>query len=190
MKSVLISVRPKFAKLEMNGKKLIKIRKNYIEPPFKVFNYVTKGGNDSLVFSTDYEDVAWNRPYIDKEHNRVWTTLHGNYLKKLCKDKIWNGKVAFEYVVNKVDTYRYEYDYETEEGYYDIDDDMLEECYLTLDEIIEYGNRKNILLYHISDLKIYDKPKELSEFFTPMGKRPSYMLERPPQSWCYVEVER
>lgn len=31
------------------------------------------------------------------------------------------------------------------------------------------------------------KPKELGNFFTPMGKRPSYMIERPPQSWQYVE---
>ena len=31
--------------------------------------------------------------------------------------------------------------------------------------------------WHISDLKIYDKPKELSEF----------KVTRPPQSWCYVE---
>ena len=29
--------------------------------------------------------------------------------------------------------------------------------------------------------------EELGEFFTPMGKSPSYMIERPPQSWCYVE---
>ena len=35
--------------------------------------------------------------------------------------------------------------------------------------------------------KTYDKSRELGEFFTPMGKRPSYMLERPPQSYCYVE---
>ena len=54
--------------------------------------------------------------------------------------------------------------------------------------------------WHISDLKIYDKPKELSEFSpADCGKRrcfncecfdaekPSCTLKRPPQSWCYVE---
>lgn len=59
---------------------------------------------------------------------------------------------------------------------------------------------------HISDLKIYDKPKELSEFFTTCKstkncqswKYDCYWVEngqieckrrlsRPPQSWCYVE---
>ena len=56
-------------------------------------------------------------------------------------------------------------------------------------EIDDYLNGEKGYGWHISDLVIYDKPKELSEFFTPMGKRPSYMLERPPQSWCYVEWE-
>lgn len=58
---------------------------------------------------------------------------------------------------------------------------------MTLKEAVDYSKGKKLYAWHISDLKIYDKPKELSEFFTPMGKRPSYMVERPPQSWCYVE---
>lgn len=44
--------------------------------------------------------------------------------------------------------------------------------------------------WHISELKIYDKPKELSEFEglqkTRFGYAP-YKITRPPQSWCYVE---
>ena len=43
MKSILISVKPKWAELEMNGKKTIEVRKKfYIEPPFKVYNYVNE----------------------------------------------------------------------------------------------------------------------------------------------------
>jgi predicted transcriptional regulator len=38
--------------------------------------------------------------------------------------------------------------------------------------------RKDICEMRISALKVYDKPKELSEFG----------VKRPPQSWCYVEV--
>ncbi len=54
--------------------------------------------------------------------------------------------------------------------------------------------------WHISNLVIYDKPKELSEFYVPVKDYwetydPSnYIngcwqkpLQRPPQSWCYVE---
>ena len=58
-------------------------------------------------------------------------------------------------------------------------------------DLKRYAGESGILWANIiGEVKRYDKPKELSEFFTPMGKRPSYMLERPPQSWCYVEVER
>ena len=58
-------------------------------------------------------------------------------------------------------------------------------------------------LWHISDLKIYDKPRELSEFRKPCDRfldcctcrrlvRNEYMscdnkITRPPLSWCYVE---
>lgn len=68
-----------------------------------------------------------------------------------------------------------------------------------------YDGRKNDgWALRISDLKIYDKPKELSEFnhacpdnvyscamcrhgdYTGMKCTP---ITRPPQSWCYVEVK-
>lgn len=69
---------------------------------------------------------------------------------------------------------------------------------------------KNGYGWHISDLKVYDKPKELSDFDKPCNHEcifcdyysggglyepPScdcedaFMLTRPPRSWCYVEVE-
>ena len=51
--------------------------------------------------------------------------------------------------------------------------------------------------WHISNLKIYDAPRELTSFVKPLvlGKVQSYTwyvdkeryLKRAPQSWCYVE---
>lgn len=38
---------------------------------------------------------------------------------------------------------------------------------LTDEEIKVYANGKKLYYWHISDLVIYDKPKELSEFYTP-----------------------
>lgn len=81
---------------------------------------------------------------------------------------------------------------------------------MTKKEIEEYGKGKTLYGWHISDLKIYDKPRELSEFRKPCNwnydcctcKRAKYELTkaeakvfygcdseltRPPQSWCYVE---
>lgn len=48
------------------------------------------------------------------------------------------------------------------------------------------GNGETGYGWHISDLVIYDKPKELSEFYR-WGGWSYFSLERPPQSWCYVE---
>ena len=57
-------------------------------------------------------------------------------------------------------------------------------------DFIKYGKGKPLYAWHISDLVIYDKPKELSEFEglrkTKFGYEP-IEIKRPPQSWCYVE---
>lgn len=82
---------------------------------------------------------------------------------------------------------------------------------LTYREIYAYGKNEPLFYWHISDLIIYDKPKELSEFHRECEKTEcddcpylhfentsnSYEgwciyderipLSRPPQSWCYVE---
>ena len=57
-------------------------------------------------------------------------------------------------------------------------------------DIAWYCCRLPMYGWHISDLKVYDKPKELSEFEglrkTKFGYEP-IEITRPPQSWCYVE---
>ena len=79
-------------------------------------------------------------------------------------------------------------------------------------EMRKYADGKNLFLWHISNLVIYDKPKELSEFTRfcegvdgtigcrgcryYSGKHEECLvgnsapLKRPPQSWCYVEESR
>lgn len=61
---------------------------------------------------------------------------------------------------------------------------------LNMYQIDTYLDGKDGHFWHISNLKIYDVPKPLSEFTGLRTKSDSmelYMLERPPQSWCYVE---
>ena len=80
------------------------------------------------------------------------------------------------------------------------------ETCLTDEEIKQYANNGKLYYWHISDLVIYDKPRELSEFYIwkkcnscrDTGyestaccydedcKVPA-VITRPPQSWCYVE---
>lgn len=78
-------------------------------------------------------------------------------------------------------------------------------------ELYTYAGAKPLLYgWHISELEIYDTPKELSEFRKPCiygekdvscflcdksGYRPDMHIDcfnyctRPPQSWCYVEEQ-
>ena len=67
-------------------------------------------------------------------------------------------------------------------------------------DFLKYGKGKPLYAWHISELKIYDKPREISEFcyykkvdwwdYGHHTNKPQWelrYLERPPQRWCYVE---
>ena len=79
-------------------------------------------------------------------------------------------------------------------GFWDDDGRQLEnqikETCLTPAEVNDYLGTKAGYGWHITDLRIYDAPCELSEFTglrnTKFGAEP-YDIKRPPQSWCYVE---
>ena len=87
---------------------------------------------------------------------------------------------------------------------------FLKQSCLSIEEFFEYNNGNRIYGWRIADLKVYDKPRELSDFkvecptknqingdcllckyasFSHYGNRPkcNAYLTRPPQSWCYVE---
>lgn len=74
--------------------------------------------------------------------------------------------------------------------------EVYREMCLTKEQLDEYGGLKTLYGWHISDLKIYDKPKELGEFgnyktewiqWYHSDDKVFYPLTRPPQSWQYVE---
>lgn len=131
-----------------------------------------------------------------------------------------NGKVIGEFICDRIDEYKYVYcdhpeigypvGYDCGDNWYDIDDEDLQKACLTEEEFKRYGNGKPLYGWHISDLKIYDEPRELSEFRKPCDwnydcctcKRAKYELTkaeakvfygcdseltRPPQSWQYIE---
>ena len=87
------------------------------------------------------------------------------------------GQVIGEFVCDRIDEYKYVYcdhpeigypdGYDCGDNWYDIDDEDLQKACLTEEEFKRYGNGKPLYGWHISDLKIYDKPKELSEFTSP-----------------------
>jgi predicted transcriptional regulator len=125
---------------------------------------------------------------------KAYDTLFGyGKPKKLCVD---GGKVIGEFVCDKICEFEF-----LENGEFQYRNPVyIGHSCLTYDELINYiGENKIGYGWHISKLLIYDKPKELSEFynydttynnafgwaFSEEEKR--IYLKRPPQSWCYVE---
>ncbi len=115
------------------------------------------------------------------------------------------GKVVGEFICDKIERFSIPYP-----AYFSEVDkhtrDIIANACLTLLETHEYLGRKNGYAWHISDLKVYDKPKELSEFKLPAKDSPKCgysrcsnavcgwfdncqfrIIKRPPQSWCYCE---
>lgn len=82
---------------------------------------------------------------------------------------------------------------------------LCEDIHLSIHEFCSYGNGKPLYGWHISDLVIYNEPKEISEF-RKATKKCFYddlgcaipncddctecNITKPPQSWCYVEAKQ
>ncbi len=159
MKSVLISIQPKWCELIANRKKTVEVRKTRpkIDVPFKCYIYMTK----------------------------AYDTIFGKGKpKRVC---IGGGKVIGEFICDSIiadKSFGHNALFKTSACMSDADIS----AYCLNDEM--YG-------WHISDLVIYDKPRELSEFryYNPIVKLeggypiPIHEIERPPQSWCYVETD-
>lgn len=167
MKAVLISIQPKWCELIASGKKTVEVRKTrpQIETPFKVYIYATWNGN--------------SREILFKKDKTLFVA---DYRTMECRA---SGNVIGEFVCDEIIS--------ADNGSYK--DIPLSETGLQADELLDYANDKRIYGWHISDLVIYDKPKELSKFHHchtgenidrsgyPLGSR----MSRAPQSWCYVE---
>lgn len=75
-------------------------------------------------------------------------------------------------------------------GIYDIDDDYVFATCLQGGALWDYGHGATLYGWHISELRIYDTPRDLHDF---TGLRDTrfgaalYDIKRAPQSWCYVE---
>lgn len=157
MKSVLASLKPYYYYLIGEGIKKIEVRKDMPK---------ASDWNKEVLFYMS-KDV--------KSFDKIPKEFQGKYRKHF-------GKVGMQIVCDEV----YEWKYDYCDGV-DIDDDLILDTCLDREDINIYAKGKTLYGWHISDLKLYAKPKELGNFFTPMGKRPSYMIERPPQSYMYVE---
>ena len=138
MRSVLISIRPKWCEKIISGEKTIEVRKTRpkINQPFRCYIYQTgKGGVIGEFVCDEIFDLSWG------------ARIPSDIARGACLEPV---------------------------------------------EIHEYLGTGAGCGWHISNLKIYDTPRELSEFIglrTGLGSIELRVLERPPQSWCYVAEE-
>lgn len=200
MKSVMISIKPKWCEMIARGQKTIEVRKSRpkLEAPFKCYIYCTQARipiRDSGRILMYEDDLAltnrWDQGKLVE--NPCGAMMEGEFFL--------NGKVIGEFVCDYIlgitpDTYG-------QREYFISDDDLNASC-LTTNDLWEYGSGKTLYGWHISDLVIYDEPRELSEFLRinrecwyadlglakrdcPECKNAECFVSRPPQSWCYVE---
>ncbi len=174
MKSVMISIRPEWVNKILDGKKTIEIRKTApkIATPFKCYIYMTAG---SRKFSGKPGVIpdAWRRYAMGVTRMVVAEFI----CDKIVTIKVFNNGTIQDWNWNE-----------------------LERSCVPYDDIVRYiGNNRSGYGWNISDLKIYDKPKQITDFsvfrnipveYAYGTARQRYTLERPPQSWCYVEELR
>ena len=180
MKSVLISIQPKWCELITSGKKTVEVRKTRpkLDTPFKCYIYQTK--------------MHW-----------VYSLLRELGLYAIARRlALGTGKVIGEFVCDDIDAVMvYNNLLYCERN---SQPNKLKQMCLSLEEVSAYlGEGKCGYNWHISNLVIYDKPKELSEFWQKggvfnskkdniddlkvIGTEVYKPITIPPQSWCYVE---
>ena len=180
MKSVLISIKPKYCELIANGKKIIDVRKTRpkIETPFKCYIYCTNGKIGKR------RHLYINEQSARKEHciTETWRSTSKSKIinpTTVCEFEAYlaDGKVIGEFVCDRIEEYN--------TFWLDGEDKLESTTCLDDGAIMEYMNcftNRRFYCWHISDLKIYDKPKELGEFRDIKGEP----IKRPFQSWGYI----
>lgn len=162
-KAVMLSIRPKWCVKIANGEKTIEVRKSRpkLETPFKVYIYCT-------LPKYPHED------FIITDYPKPQFYGGGKVIGEFVCDRIFPIDVLDN---GSIRNWNYEH---------------MDQARLSYEDLAAYigGVGKRGFGWHIVDLKIYDAPRELSEFTglrdTRFGAAP-YDIKRPPQSWCYVE---
>lgn len=188
-KAVLISIRPKWCEKIISGEKTIEVRKTRpkMDTPFKCYIYCTQSA-----------DMLW----ILKERER---SLHPDKIADVFKAAKCggvyrgNGKIIGEFVCDDIFERIVRVGAICDPPKYCICDwnmdctpldTLLADACMTKDELEKYLDGGVGYGLHISDLRVYDHPRDLWEFTglrqTKYGLAP-VPITRLPQSWRYVE---
>lgn len=177
MKAVILSLRPQWCEKIFNGEKTIEVRKTYpkLDRPFIVYVYQTKHKGGKKIVSEVLNSVYGGGKVI------------GSFVCDRIREIIPLGLRGFK-----------------------LGAEWLKEMCLSKEQLDEYGGLKTLYSWHITEPKLFDKPRDITEFALygrcaedcdeyDICARDSEdgrmsckyfkrtFLERPPQSWCYVE---
>ena len=203
MRAIMKSVSPRICEKVANGDCTILVSKTVpkFDLPFKGYICCTNA-----------------KPYLYREANPPFKLFLDSdlYEGNGYDDRLFSGKVIGEFICDEIIEWQYD---KGHQYYVEYPDDCTSyfpylKCHseatgLKCSEIEKLGKGKPLYGLHISDLKIYGKPKELSEFERPCTYkgicyscerfRPNGIplpapygfcetkITRAPQGWCYVE---
>lgn len=169
MKSVMLSIQPKWVEKIANGEKTIEVRKSRpkIETPFKCYIYVTKPKKWFRFSSWGYasDESLWLSNGKVKMCDGFEFWADGKEYEPLCR------KVIGEFICDRIVGY-YPYGLRG----FELSNEALKNMCLSNKDLNEYGKLDRVYGWHITDLKIYGKPILLEE----LG------VDKAPQSWRYV----
>ena len=215
MKAIIQAYSPEELERIARGEQTVKVCKTAPkEVPFKVYMYMTHKGNK---FIQKMKTTKGYDAYVEINY-KIAGKVVGEFMcnrvdefQCCCLPFVDSDILGYRrfldngvYKLNEKDTDGIVF--ERQDRYIDsmLKNDDLREMQLSPQELFDYiGLGKKGYALHISDLKIYDDPKELGEFRTVKctNKKGSCSdckikpdcikyLTRPPQSWQYVIVDR
>lgn len=178
MNAVLLSIKPKYCELIASGAKTIEVRKTApkLNQDFKCYIYQTKN------------------PEYCRDLQAIGEIDHALAVESS------SGKIIGEFICDGIIDL-----HDHGAAFIAITDIDLKGCCLNYNQLHNYANGKTLFGWHISNLIIYDEPKELNEFkrynrteenspcahtkwlYEPCETCKECNLIRPPQNWCYVE---
>lgn len=192
-KAVMISIRPKWCEKIASGEKTIEVRKTRpkLQTPFKCYIYCT-------LPKYPHED------FIATDYPKPQFYGGGKVIGEFTCDQIYEIRKRGIH-----ENFDYCYLSLNEWGNDDIEAEIkaISASCVSKAELNTYGAKAPFLYgWHISNLKIYDTPKELSKFKglckveSDCCACPHYnysrmdcdgrTIKRPPQNWCYVEEQK
>ena len=176
-KAVLISIRPKWCEKIANGNKTIEVRKTRPKMNTPFKCYIYC----TLQGCNEFFRVDLGRD-VAKWNRGKWADRKGNVIGEFICDRIYELAPLNH-----------------------APDDVEKQACLTREEIVNYLKGTGYG-WHIVDLRIYDQPRELTEFRRAWPNswycescvmhwenngtcgNERLQIKRPPQSWCYVEA--